>query len=62
MSARDKELGKGEDEVRETHNFIGVHDGLKTVGNSDDRYILLQLGSQRLLNHRVRFVIDRGRR
>lgn len=47
MSERDKWLKRDQDgEVGKTYNFIGVHDGLKTVGNSDDRYILLQLSSQ----------------
>lgn len=32
------------------------------MGNSDDRHILLQLSPQRLLDHGVRFIIDRGRR
>lgn len=56
------ELGRGRTIARErnTYNFIGVHDGLETVGNGDNRHVLLKLSPQRLLDYSVRFIIDRG--
>jgi hypothetical protein len=41
----------------ETHNFISVHDGLKSVRYNEASGVLWQLSAQGSLNDRVRFVI-----
>jgi hypothetical protein len=43
--------------TKKTHNFISIHNGLKPVGNSNDRDIGSKLTSERSLNHRIRFVV-----
>ena len=40
-----------------TNNFVGVHDRLQTVRNSNHRHILLEFRTQRLLDHSVGFIV-----
>lgn len=45
--------------TKKTHNSISIHNGLKPVGNSNDRDIGSKLTSERSLNHCIRFIVCR---
>ena len=40
-----------------TYNLVGIHDGLQTVSDSQERNILSKLSTQRFLNDRICFIV-----
>jgi len=41
-----------------TYDFISIHDGLQPVSDREQRHIRSQVGTERVLDHSVRLVID----
>ena len=40
------------------YDFISIHDGLQPVGDREQRHIRPEVGTERILDHRVRLVVD----
>ena len=51
-------LDKRNEIIDAAYNFIGVHDGLQPVSNCEQRHVRSKVCAERILDDRVRFVVD----
>ena len=40
------------------YDFIGIHDRLQPVGDREQRHVRSEVSPERILNNRVRLVVD----